>query len=315
MQVAEAKEMVLDLMSRDLRASASLVRLDPISPDPKDEGKFALDGRVARVIHHWSGWHPTINLAWFDGSLDPPTIHGSPFYWYAFAIPRLTSDRTRDHYFVCDYLQMRDWVLDFDGPLGDLHRDHRDWRADVRVFLDGGLEDTGYFRWGDEPVTECTKLERVISVDNVVTVGEAAIVGLPIGRFGHGGESADHRRLKLYVATHPTEFGMSADARSLVEYSFVTGDHVDVLFENHVPNRTVVEVEVEGEANVCVGIHQAVKYRALAEVEGQYPLLGPNVRSLVIAYETRYPKADELARKYDVALRPVDRRLVLAAAT
>ena len=50
MQVAEAKEMVLDLMSRDLRASASLVRLDPISPDPKDEGKFALDGRVARVI-------------------------------------------------------------------------------------------------------------------------------------------------------------------------------------------------------------------------------------------------------------------------
>lgn len=312
MQVGEAKTMVLDLMARDLRATESMIRLDAASPDPKDQGKFVLDGKVARVVHHWSGWHPLINLDWFHGSLDPPSIHGNRFHWYVFAVPRLTSYRTQDHYFICDYLQMREWVLDFDAPLGNWHRDHRDWRADVRVFLDGGLEDTGYFRWGDEPVRECTKPDRVISVDNVATVAEAAVVGLPVGRFGLGGESADHRRLKLYVASHPTQFGMSTEARSLVEYPFVTGDRVDVLFENHAPDRTVVEVEVEGEANVCVGIHQAVKYRSLAEVDGHFPLLGPNVGSLVIAYETRYPKAVELAQEYGVSLRHVERRLVLA---
>jgi hypothetical protein len=65
---------------------------------------------------------------------------------------------------------------------------------------------------------------------------------------------------------------------------------------------------------VCVGIHQAVKYRSLAEVDAGFPLLSPRVRSLVVAYETRYPKAIQLAKNYDVSLQQVDRSLVLASA-
>lgn len=84
--------------------------------------------------------------------------------------------------------------------------------------------------------------------------------------------------------------------------------------ENHAPDRTVVEVEILGEENICVGVHQAIKYRSLAESEAGYALLGGRVNSLVVAYETAYPKAMQLADRYEVSLRTVDRELVLASA-
>jgi hypothetical protein len=210
---------------------------------------------------------------------------------------------------------MRDWVLDFDAPLGRDYREQRFWRADVRVYRDDGTEKTGYFRWGDEPVGADPRPNRVITLDNVATVAEPAPLGLHVGSFGHGGESAAHHRLKLYVAAHPGEFGLDPCAEPSVEYQFVTGDRVDVMFENHRPFRTVVEVEVVGEQNVCVGIHQAIKYRSLAEVDGAYAPLTPAVRSLVVAYDVNYRRARDLAERYDVQLIGVDRQRVLAVAS
>jgi hypothetical protein len=147
-----------------------------------------------------------------------------------------------------------------------------------------------------------------------VTLHDLALIGERVGVLGAGGESAAHRRLKFYVAAHPLEFDLSAKARPYVECQFRTGDRVDVMFENHRPDRTVVEVEISGEENICVGIHQAIKYRSLAEAEAGYPLLSHRVRSLVAAYETAYPRAVDLADRYDVTLRSVDRNLVLATA-
>jgi hypothetical protein len=63
-----------------------------------------------------------------------------------------------------------------------------------------------------------------------------------------------------------------------------------------------------------VGIHQAIKYRSLAAADVGYPLLTSRVRSLVVAYDTKYPKALELAEKYEVSLFSVDRKLVLGEA-
>jgi hypothetical protein len=91
-------------------------------------------------------------------------------------------------------------------------------------------------------------------------------------------------------------------------------DRVDVLFENHRPDRTVVEVEIEGERKVCVGVLQAIEYRSLAAVDAGYPLLTGRVGSLVVAYDTDYPKAVNLAERYEVALESIDRELVLAKA-
>jgi hypothetical protein len=63
------------------------VLVDPQSPDSTDPGKFMLNRKPARAIHHFSGWHVPINLSWFSGSLDQPRINRDSFYWYAFAIP------------------------------------------------------------------------------------------------------------------------------------------------------------------------------------------------------------------------------------
>lgn len=313
MRVAEAKALVIDLISADLAAATVPVVLDPRSPDPKDPGKFVLDGKGARAIHHHDGWGVPIELSWFEGGFDPPRIHGQPFYWYVFAIPKRSRYR-QDHYLICDYLQIREWVLDFTAPLGRDHRDHRRWRADLRIYTDGASEREGYFRWGDEPIGQPPDPWRVFELDNAVTLHELALIDARVGALGQGGESAAHRRLKLYVASHPTDFGLTDRARSEVEHRFTTGDRVDVMFENHAPDRTVVEVEIEGEENVCVGIHQAIKYRSLAEAEAGYPLLSSRVGSLVVAYDTSYPRAAELADRYGVSLFSVDRDSILATA-
>jgi len=312
MKVAEAKQLAIDLIVRDVGGSPLAITLDSASPDG-DAGKFTLHGRTARAIHHFDGWYVPINLSWFNGSFDPPEIHRRPFHWYVFAIPH-RRDLTSEHYFVCDYMQIRDWVLDFSAPLGRDHRDHRNWRADLRVLPDDPEQRTGYFRWGDEPVGSKPVPSRVFELDNAATLAEEALVSQRVGVFGPGGESSAHRQLKLYVATHGTDFGMSHAAQAFVEHRFRTGDRVDVLFHNHEPQRTVVEIEVAGEENICTGIHQAIKYRSLAEVEGGYDRLSPTVRSLVVAYGTDYPAAITLAGRYDVDLVAVDPRRVLATA-
>lgn len=195
-------------------------------------------------------------------------------------------------------------------PSGNDHRDHKSWRSDLRLYPD---EHSGYFRWGDEAAGQDDQPGRVFDTDNLGTVAALAPEQRG-GRFGPGGESAAHRLLKLYVAGHPLEFGMSAAAVPHVEYSFATGDRVDVMFENHLPDRTVVEIEVEGERQVCIGIHQAIKYRTLAAADAGFPLLTSRVRSVVVAYATDYPRALELADRYEIPLLTADRDIVLAGA-
>jgi hypothetical protein len=298
--------MVLGLMAAG-QPEATRLMVDPASPDG-DAGKFWIDGKTARVIHRFSGWHVPISLGWFTGGYDQPVINKTAFYWYVFAIPNLGRYRA-DHYFICDYLQMRDWVLKFTAPLGNTHRDHADWRADLQLYPG---EDAGYFRWGDEPAGVGEQPSRVFEADNLATVAVPAPAGAHVGSYGVGGESAAHRLLKLYVASHPLEFGLSSAAVPHVEYRFATGDRVDVLFENHWPDRTVIEVEVDGEQHVCIGIHQAIKYRSLAAADAGYPLLTSRVRSLVVAYDTEYAKARQLADRYEIPLISVDRDRVLA---
>jgi hypothetical protein len=117
MKLAEAKDMVLSLILAGQPEAARSLRVSPASPDG-DLGKFLIDGKAARAIHRYNGWLVPISLGWFSGGYDLPVIHGTPFYWYAFAIPERGMYRA-DHYFICDYLQMRDWVLAFATPLGN----------------------------------------------------------------------------------------------------------------------------------------------------------------------------------------------------
>ena len=306
MRVEEARDLVVGLISQETIADGALAGL--LSPEPPDgdAGKFVLDGKPARAIHHYDGWYVPINLDWFHGSFDPPTINRALFHWYVFAIPARTTWQ-RDHYFVCDYLQLRDWVLEFTAPLGRDHRDHKHWRADLRKLADDPDETSGYFRWADEPIGSILP-ERVFQLDNASTIRELAVTapGHRVGTFGPGGESAAHRRLKLYVAAHPEAIGLASAALPHVEYRFATGDRVDVMFDNHRPHRTVVEVEVSGEMNLVVGIQQAIKYRSLAEFDGDFGPGSTSVHSAVVAYEVDYPNVRKLADRYDVRMIGLD---------
>lgn len=314
MKVVEARDLVVGLISQQLETAITSGFLDPASPDG-DIGKFTLNGKVARAIHHYDGWHPPINLDWFSGRFDPPQINATQFHWYVFALPA-RSNWTRPHYVVIDYLQIREWVLDFAAPRGRDHRDHTDWRADLRPLSDDPDETAGYFRWGDEEIG-FTLPGRVFQLDNAATVLEAAALSTPslrVGTFGPGGEGAAHRLLKLYVAAHPERIGLAPEAHPYVEYKFATGDRVDVMFDNHRPHRTVVEVEVAGEMNLLVGVQQAIKYRSLAEFDGNFGPHSSDVHSTVVAYEVGYPDVVELADRYEVQLIGLDPAEPLATA-
>jgi len=312
MRLAEGKDMVLRLILAGQRDAAwsLLVSLWSAWSHRTAIREVPHRREGARAIHRFSGWHVPTSLGWFSGGYDQPVINGTAFYWYAFAIPEREMYRA-GHYFICDYLQMREWVLSFAAPRGNDHRDHASWRADLRLYPG---EQAGYFRWGDEPAGVNEQPGRVFQVDNVATIAMPPPAGQHVGGYGAGGESAAHKLLKLYVAGHPLEFGLSPAAIARIEYPFATGDRVDVMFENHMPDRTVIEVEVEGEREVCVGIHQAIKYRSLAAADAGYPLLTSRVRSLVVAYSNEYSKARELADRYDIPLVSVNREKVLNGA-
>jgi len=247
MRVNEAKELVYNLINRDIQAGNLNILVEPRSPDPSDPGKFLLSGLTARVIHRFSGWHVPICLDWFQDSFSFPTINRGEFYWYVYAIPQHVGFR-RPHYFICDFYQMRKWVLEFSAPRGIDHRSHHDWRAGIHRFPDDPQETQAYFRWGDEPVEYVAHTSRVIRLDNVAELQERdRFVGWRDPR----GESEAHKRLKLYIAQRPKLVGLSDRVVASLEYSFRTGDRVDILFENHGPRIAAVEVELEGEENMC----------------------------------------------------------------
>jgi hypothetical protein len=313
MTVSEAKSLVLQRIYEDIKQSGVPAQVNPNSPDPSDPGKFSINNQAARVIHHFSGWHVPIALSWFGGSYDKPKINRDNFHWYVFAIP--TFDRYKStHYLIVDYLQMRDWVLEFEAPKGNDHRDHSDWLANVVVDRKVSNETEAYFRWGDEPAGVYKYLSRVVRLDNIEAAANQqllASLGKKVGAVGANGESEAHRRLKLYVSQRPTLLGLRETAISEIEHSFCTGDRVDVLFNNHGPKRCVVEVELESPEGILVGIHQAIKYRSLAAAESMLPIKLPDVDGLVVSYGKADSSCIELAAPYDIRLLQVEKDKVL----
>jgi hypothetical protein len=306
-KVSEAKELVLELARADTKAEVLGSAIDPRSPDPGDPGKFSLYGRAARVIHRYDGWHVPIRRSWFEDSYELPEIHDFPFYWYAFAIPKY-GKFTRPHYFLCGYQEVREWVLEFDAPLGIDHREHSDWRADFQPYGNNQAEELAYFRWGDEPVNKPTRPSRLIRLDNVDEIAAAEVASSTIVPRV---ESEAHHRLKRYVAAHPEILGLSADYEPTLEYPFRTGDHVDVHFVNAAGNVAVVEIELEGKEALTIGAFQAIKYRSLAAAENGYTIETSKIRAFLVACSIEHPELIGFAHQYGIALVKIDLARVL----
>jgi 5-methylcytosine-specific restriction endonuclease McrA len=169
MTVSEATRQVLELIEADISASSLDIDLDPNPSSTDDPGKFLLEGELARVVQPFNGFHANINLDWFEGSDERPEIQREPFYWYVFAL-RGQSGEEVETYHVCDFLSLKSYVLDFEAPEGDDHRDHHDWRGEIQELG----PDTGYFRWGDEPTDE-QRLGRQVQLRNIeVATGDVS---------------------------------------------------------------------------------------------------------------------------------------------
>ena len=83
----------------------------------------------------------------------------------------------------------------------------------------------------------------------------------------HVGESPEHQAFKEAVRLHPAWFGIPESPAS-VEYPFVTGDGVDVLFTQGTRMWGVeVKSAVSQEGDILRGLFQCVKYRALLQAE------------------------------------------------
>jgi len=307
--VGDAFSAVTWMIGEDIERLGSDVQFDRTSPDD-DAGKFTLNGKIARAIHIFSGYHLPIRLEWFTGGTDKPIVKGTEFDYYVFAIePR--KDVPNPHYFIADYLSVRQWVLEFDDPLGKNWEADNNWGAHIRPFSDG----TGYFRWIDEAVNDFSLPSRLLALDNVGSLESsqptAASTTPNITNLGGGnptggtGESDRHKRLKQYVADHPQIIGLGSGAKANVEYSFTSGDRADVVLTGGGAAFTAVEVELEGARNLVVGAYQAIKYATLCAAEAGLDLgfgSGKPVRAVLVAHETDYPEVSEIAAKYGVEL-------------
>ncbi len=115
---------------------------------------------------------------------------------------------------------------------------------------------------------------------------------------GGGGEGDEHLMLKNLVAAKPELIGLPVASTATIEHGFLSGDRVDVKFDLPNGNAAVVEVET---IVPLPGAHQAVKYRALLEVERSEALGSGHVEAILVAHvfdaETR-----ELAKKYGIKL-------------
>lgn len=84
---------------------------------------------------------------------------------------------------------------------------------------------------------------------------------LELGRkYGPGGESEEHKKLKRWVLEHPESVVHSTVLRRHEEYRFESGDRADIVFDLPAKKYCLVEIETD---YPTPGAHQALKYRTL----------------------------------------------------
>ena len=183
--------------------------------------------------------------------------------------------------------------------------DYQPPNRDGSVFWGSGL-----FRYLDAAVTRRFMSELVFRLGDrserdivVRAMGDAVdIERIPKATVGSGGsgggEGEDHRRLKELVSAKPALVDLPAGSKATIEHSFLSGDRVDVLFD--LPNGDSAVVEVETIVPLP-GAHQAVKYRALLEVQRSEALGSGRVEAILVAHHFD-AQTRELANRYGVRL-------------
>jgi len=115
-------------------------------------------------------------------------------------------------------------------------------------------------------------------------------------KYGSGGEGAEHKQLKEWIAENPQVIGLENVRQYELEHTYISGDAVDILFKLSDDTDIVVEIET----NIPLpGCHQAIKYRVLRCAEKKLNLDSKNVRAIIVAW--KIPEhVREFCNKYDI---------------
>jgi len=100
-------------------------------------------------------------------------------------------------------------------------------------------------------------------------------------KYGSGGEGQEHRELKNWVANNPNAIGLDNVKNYEEEYTFVSGDVADLVFELADNKFAVVEIET---TDPYPGCFQSLKYKVLKCAELGLEIICADVRSIVVAW-------------------------------
>jgi hypothetical protein len=114
-------------------------------------------------------------------------------------------------------------------------------------------------------------------------------------------ESAEHLALKKYIAEHPERVGLPKRAKADLEKVFGSGDRADVAFTIG-EKIVVVEVksEISDDADMCRGVFQCIKYRALIRAHQRLRRVIPNGEAILAIGKSAPSKVRNLAEVLSV---------------
>jgi len=116
-------------------------------------------------------------------------------------------------------------------------------------------------------------------------------------KYGAGGEGENHKKLKEWVAQNPQDIGLRNVKSHELEYVFLSGDTVDILFQLQNGEDAVVEIET---TIPLPGCHQALKYRVLRCAEQLLALDSKKVKAILVAWEVPQ-EVREFCNKYNIS--------------
>ena len=85
------------------------------------------------------------------------------------------------------------------------------------------------------------------------------------------GEGPRHKKLKEYIYAHPESLGIRNVTRKEMEYFLLSGDRLDVYFEQKDGLRVAVEVKsaISPDDDILRGLYQCIKYKAVMDAESK----------------------------------------------
>lgn len=102
--------------------------------------------------------------------------------------------------------------------------------------------------------------------------------------FGSGGEGPQHKALKQYIFAHPESIGIRNVVNSDTEFILLSGDCLDVYFEQKDGTRVAVEVKssISPDDDILRGLYQCVKYKAILDAENKTHGVFGDTRSILV---------------------------------